>query len=322
MRRKTFSGKIDVHSHFLPAGYAEEFIRAGIVNPDGQPGFPEWSPELALEAYDELGIDTGILSISSPGIHHGDDFAARRLARRVNDAGAGVVSRYPGRFGLFASLPLPDVDGALRELTYALDELKADGIELKTNTLGVYLGDPRLDPVFDELNRRQAIVFIHPTSPAFCSHCGLSHPRSVLEFPFDTTRAITNLIYSGTLQRCPDITIIIPHAGGALPMLAGRIAGYAANAKIGGDTPVDVMGALGRIYYDTANAGLDSTLASTLQLVDPSHLLFGSDWPWMPTKGVAATIAGIDHAGLLSDRLREGVYRKNALTLFPRLGGL
>lgn len=314
-------GKIDVHSHFLPSGYADEFIRAGIVKPDGQAGFPEWNEDLALRAYDELGIETGILSISSPGVHHGDDVAACRLARRVNEAGAAVVGRRPDRFGLFASLPLPDVEGSLREIEYALDELGADGIELKTNTLGVYLGDPRLDSVFDELNRRRATVFIHPTSPGFCTDCGLDHPRSVLEFPFDTTRAITNLIFSGTIQRCPEITIIVPHDGGALPMLAKRIAGYAMSSGLGGDNPVDVIGLLQGIYYDTANGGSDLSLASTLQLIDPSHLLFGSDWPWMPTQGVASTIADLKSARLLSDAARQSIYRENALSLFPRLAG-
>jgi 6-methylsalicylate decarboxylase len=265
-------GKIDLHSHFLPPGYADEMIRAGLSMPDGMPGYPEWNPELALAAYDRLGISTGILSISSPGVHHGDDLAAKRLARRVNEAGAALVRRFPSRFGLFASLPLPDIDASLEELTYALDVLGADGIELKTNSRGIYLGDPRFEPVFDELNRRKALVFIHPTSPSFCNHCGLSHPRSVIEFPFDTTRAVMNMICSGTLARCPDLTIILPHNGGALPMVAKRIASYGAAAQIGCEAPVDVVGLLKKLYYDTANAGSDQTLASTLQLVDSSHL--------------------------------------------------
>ena len=124
----TFSDpdKIDVHSHFLPPGYAEEMIRAGLVNPDGMPGYPEWNPELALAAYDRLGISTGMLSISSPGIHYGNDLAAKRLARRVNEAGADLVRRFPSRFGLFASLPLPDINASLQELAYAFDVLGAD----------------------------------------------------------------------------------------------------------------------------------------------------------------------------------------------------
>jgi predicted TIM-barrel fold metal-dependent hydrolase len=129
--------KIDVHAHYLPLGYADEMRKAGIVHPDGMPDYPKWSPDLALEMYEKLGIETGILSISSPGVHYGDDAAARRLARHVNDAGAKVVAKYPKRFGLFAALPMPDVDGSLAELAYAMETLHADGLGLKTNAHGI-----------------------------------------------------------------------------------------------------------------------------------------------------------------------------------------
>jgi predicted TIM-barrel fold metal-dependent hydrolase len=311
-------GKIDVHSHFLPSGYADEMIRAGVSMPDGMPGYPQWNPELALTTYDSFDIKTGILSISSPGVHYGDDLAAKRLARRVNEAGADLVRRFPSRFGLFASLPLPAIDASLEELAYALDVLGADGIELKTNAAGSYLGDPKFDPVFDELNRRKALVFVHPTSPS-CSQCGLSHPRSVIEFPFDTTRAVMNMIFSGTLARCPHLRIIVPHSGGALPMLARRIASYGARPQISREGSVDVMGLLRTLYYDTANAGSDQTLASTLQLVDPSHMVYGSDWPWATASAVATNISDIEKASLLTERERSAIYRENALALFPRL---
>ena len=312
-------GKIDVHSHFLPQGYAEEMIRAGLSMPDGMPGYPQWNPELALETYDGLGISTGILSISSPGVHYGDDLAAKQLARRVNEAGADLVRRFPSRFGLFASLPLPAIDASLEELSYALDVLGADGIELKTNAGGIYLGDPKFDPVFDELNRRKALVFVHPTSPCSCSRCGLNYPRSVIEFPFDTTRAVMNMIFSGTLARCPHLRIIVPHSGGALPMLAKRIASYGAGAQIDRKGAVDVMGLLRTLYYDTANAGSDHTLASTLQLVDSSHMVYGSDWPWAGASAVATNISDIERASLLTENERSAIYRENALALLPRL---
>src|SRR5262249_30832175 len=149
-----------------PPGYADEMGRAGVTNPDGMPGYPEWSPELALETYDKFGIATAILSLSSPGVHYGDDAAARRLARSSNEVGANTALKYPGRFGLFATLPMPDVDGSLQELAYAMDVLNADGIGLKTNARGIYLGDRKFEPIFDELNRRKTVVFIHPTSPS------------------------------------------------------------------------------------------------------------------------------------------------------------
>ncbi len=219
-------GKIDVHAHYLPPDYAQELCAAGLTQPSGMPAYPEWSPSLALEKYDRLGIATGMLSISAPGVHYGDDQKARRLARKVNEAGAEFSRQHPRRFGLFAELPLPDVDGALTEIAYALDVLHADGIALKTNAGGIYLGDARFDPIFDELNRRRAVVFIHPTSPVCWEQCAMGYPQPMLEFPFDTTRAVTNLILSGTLERCPDVRMIIPHNGGALPILARRIAQF------------------------------------------------------------------------------------------------
>jgi 6-methylsalicylate decarboxylase len=161
----TFSDpdKIDVHSHFLPPGYAEEMIRAGLVNPDGMPGYPEWNPELALAAYDRLGISTGMLSISSPGVHYGNDLAAKRLARRVNEAGADLVRRFPSRFGLFASLPLPDINASLQELAYAFDVLGADGIELKTNSRGSTSATPSSTLCLtSSIAERHLSLFIRP----------------------------------------------------------------------------------------------------------------------------------------------------------------
>ena len=219
--------KIDVHAHYLPPSYLTQANAATGGKPDGIPGFPRWNADLAIAAMDELDIATAVLSVSSPGIHFGDDDAAGKLARAVNEAGAETVSDHTGRFGLFASLPLPDIDGALREIEYAFDTLHADGVIVLTNSQGVYLGDPRLDPVFAELNRRKAVIFIHPTSP-FCPVChgsSVGFPRPVMEFLFDTTRAVTNLVLLGTLDKFADIKIIVPHAGATLPIMADRIAG-------------------------------------------------------------------------------------------------
>jgi oligopeptide/dipeptide ABC transporter ATP-binding protein len=188
------------------------------------PAWPDWSAAAHLELMDRTGIDTAVLSVSSPGTHFGDAAAARRLAREVNDAGAQLVHHHPGRFGLFASLPLPDTDGALAELGYALDTLGADGVIVETNAHGVYLGDQRLEPVFAELARRRATVLVHPTSPPCWQQTALGRPRLMIEFIFDTARAVTGLILTGTLTRHPGMNIIVPHGGGALPLLADRIA--------------------------------------------------------------------------------------------------
>jgi 6-methylsalicylate decarboxylase len=183
--------KIDVHAHYLQPGYADELRKAGLTRPDGMADYPEWNPQLALRKYDDFGIEKGMLSISSPGVHYGDDAAARRLARKVNEAGAELVIKYPGRFGFFAALPMPDVDGSMEEIAYALDVLQADGIGLKTNVHGIYLGDRRFDPILQKLNRRKALVFIHPTSPSCWQQCALGYPRPLLEFPFNSAWAIT-----------------------------------------------------------------------------------------------------------------------------------
>ena len=217
-----FNNRIDVHFHYLSPEYREQMIDAVGGSPDGFAA-PQWSVETALAMMDRMNIATGMLSVSSPGVHFGNDAKARVLARSVNEFAARTMGEHRGRFGGFASLPLPDVDGALEEIAYALDTLKLDGIVMLTNFNGVYLGDKRLDPVFDELNRRGAVVFIHPTSPICWQQSALGYPRPMIEFTFDSTRAVVNLIFSGTTTRCPKVRFIVPHAGGTLPFLARRI---------------------------------------------------------------------------------------------------
>jgi|SRR5579862_1067294 len=310
--------KIDVHAHFLPTWYVEELRRSGISHPDGMRGYPEWSIESACETYDKLGIATGILSISSPGVFFGDVRAAVRLARRANEEGAEAVKRHPTRFGLFAELPLPDVPASLTEIAYALDTLCADGIALKTNVGGVYLGDKLFDAIFGELNFRGAVIFIHPTSPTCWRECSMGFPRSMLEFPFETTRAVTNLILSGTLKRFPKLQIIVPHNGGAVPMLAERIATIASSYALGPAANEDIRSYLRRLYYDTAMATSQHTLAPLLEIIDPSRILYGSDTPWFPEELLEALNRELAESRLLTDFDREGIYRQNASSLLKR----
>jgi predicted TIM-barrel fold metal-dependent hydrolase len=310
--------KIDVHAHYLPEGYEEEMRKAGVTQPDGMPGYPKWSVDLALETYEKYGIETGMLSISSPGVHYGDDAAARRLARKVNDQGAEAVTKHPKRFGLFAALPMPDVDGSLEEIAYAIDTLHADGIGLKTNAHGIYLGDKKFDPIFDELNRRKAVIFIHPTSPTCWQECGMGYPRPMLEFPFETARAVTNLIFSGTLERCPDLSIIIPHNGGTVPILAGRISAVGAVLRLGPPGTKDAMTYLRRLYYDTAMSGTGLSIASMLELIDVSQVVYGSDWPWYRAEQGLQTNKQIEESKFFSDLDRDAIYRTNVLKLLPR----
>lgn len=316
------SGLFDVHLHFVPEVYRNAANAAGYGAPDGMPGIPPWSETGMLEMMAAARIEQGILSISSPGIHFGDDRAACRLARAVNEEGARFKAAYPGKFGFFASIPLPDIGGALQEINYALDVLGADGIYLQSNARGVYPGESAFDVIFDELHHRKAVVFIHPTSPA-CSCCGPRErpmPRPVLDFMFETTRAVTNLILSGTLKRCPNIKLIAPHCGGALPVLADRIASTAGTLPDMGILAADeVIPSLGRIYYDLAGTPVPRQLQALRTFADPSHLLYGSDWPHTPRPKVERLLQRLlEHLGS-EPEFREDVKTRNAYRLFPRL---
>lgn len=316
--------RIDVHAHYLPAGYRRAAEAAGHEHPDGMPGLPHWDTGAALGMMDGLNIRTAMLSISSPGVHFGDDGAARKLAREVNEEGARAVSNHPGRFGLFASLPLPDIDGALAETAYALDTLKADGVAVETNHHGMYMGDKRLDPLFAELNRRRAVVFMHPTSPTCpcCQTLSLGYPRPMIEFMFETTRAVTNLLLTGTLDRFPGIRLIVPHAGAAVPVLADRIVGL--SPAIGLASPVDpdrFYATLQRLYYDLAGYPLPRLAPALLQIADPGRIFYGSDWPFTPLPIVTRLAGEMDRTALFDDATRRRMLHDNALALFPRLRG-
>jgi predicted TIM-barrel fold metal-dependent hydrolase len=318
----TETGRIDVHHHYVPPRYREQAIACGHEHPDGISQLPEWSPESALELMDSAGIETALLSVSSPGVHFGDDTRAADLARHVNEAGAQVASDHPGRFGLFASLPMPSVEHSLREITHAFDQLGADGVVLLTHSHGVYLGDPALDPVFEELDRRQAAIFIHPTSPACYQETALGYPRPMIEFLFDTTRAVTHLILSGTLKRFPNLRIIVPHCGGALPSVASRVAIMSQIIPQSAGQGIDPLADLAALYYDLAGFVTEGTLGGLLDLVDPSQLLYGSDWPFTPTPVIPALAQRLESFPQLDAEARDSIRRGNALRLFARLAGV
>jgi predicted TIM-barrel fold metal-dependent hydrolase len=264
---------------------------------------------------DRHAISTAITSIAEPGIYFGDRLFARDLARRCNEFSAQLIHEYPQRFGAFAILPLPYVDEALYELEYALDTLKLDGVVLLSSVDGRYPGDPMFDEVFTELNRRKAIVFLHPTVPTINSGLKLDLPQFLIEFVFDTTRAATNLVYSGTLERCPDIRFILAHAGGTIPYLAYRIS--MGQIMIPG-APQGVMTYLKRFYYDTALSFYANALRSLQELVDTSHILFGSDYPFAPEIATHFTVQGIQNYDGFDEQMRKSVEWESARVLFPR----
>jgi predicted TIM-barrel fold metal-dependent hydrolase len=241
---------------------------------------------------------------------------ARTLARECNEYAAQLVRDHPRRIGFFAAVPLPDTEGSLREITYALDVLKADGIGLLTSYGDKWPGDVAYTRVLEELNRRKAVVYFHPTAPNCCRNLVAGIPDALTEFPHDTTRAVTSLLYSGSFARFRDIRFIFSHAGGTIPMLAGRI------AQTGGglfdlekNMPQGVDYELKRLHYEIANSTHRSAMAALLNLVPRSQILFGSDYPFVPTE---VTTRGMTTLGLPTEQLRT-IGRDNALALFPRL---
>ena len=242
--------------------------------------------------------------------------ASRDFARECNEAAAELQRDYKGRFGHFAALPLPDTEGCLREIEHALDELNADGFALTTNYVDKYPGDDAFAAVFDELNRRKAVVYFHPTAASFAFNVIPNIPPPTIEFPFDTTRAITSLLFGGTFHRCPNIRWIFSHGGGALPILASRLVGLAKNRpELSARVPNGVMHEFSKLYVDVVGVTTPGALRAVLDIVPMSHLLYGSDFPfWDPD----TTIKGL--AGLkLSAADLQAIERDNALKLLPKL---
>jgi len=311
--------RIDTHHHILPPAYiAEERERilgaAAAVSPD----FIEWTPQRALAELDRNGVATAITSISTPGVWFGDRDQGRRLARACNEYGARMAADYPCRFGMFAALPLPDVEGSLREIEYALDVLKLDGIGLMTSYGDRWPGDPAFAPVFDELNRRGSAVYFHPTAPNCCPSIP-DITNAVIEYPTDTTRAITSLLFSGTLSRCPDIRFIFSHGGGTLPMIVTRIVGMLGRPSmkaVAARVPNGAMQEFHKLYYDTAGITNPMAMAALKAFVPMTQVLFGSDYPYWP---IGMFVDGLAGLGLFESDLRA-IERDNALRLFPQYG--
>ena len=308
--------RIDVHHHILPPPYmlrARDRILA--ISDREHSRLLNWTPAGAVEEMDKVGIATAISSLGLPGVWFGGPKPAASLARSCNEYAAKMVKDYPGRFGFFAAVPLPDQDGSLRETEYALDVLKADGIGLVSSYDHKWLGDTTFTPVFDELNHRKAVVFIHPAVPDCCDHLMPGIPTSTLEFVFDTTRTITSLLVSGTFSRFPDIRFIFCHAGGTMPMVAARTVAFVQRHKeIGDRLPNGAVFELKKLYYDVANSTNPSSMAALMNLVPTTQILFGTDFPYVPA---AATANGLDEFGLSANDL-QAINRENATRLFPR----
>jgi len=310
--------KIDIHHHVAPGEYVSALAARGINETGGRP-FPRWDLEENLAFMDRHGIGTAMLSVSAPGVFFGDRGLARELARICNEFLAGLLRAYPYRFGAFAVLPLPDVESSLAELSYSLDTLGLDGVGLLSSVDGRYMGDPAYDVLWDELDRRLAVAFMHPHAPEEDVPRGLSLPSSLIEFVFETTRAVASLLFSGTFERCPGVRLILPHAGGTVPYIALRLCLGQFWPGLQEQVPQGVLPYLQRLYYDTALSGAPFALRSLQELVDNAQILFGSDYPFAPELATVATIGGLNGYDGFDAPALESVYADNARALFPRL---
>ena len=312
---------IDVHHHFLPDAFWRATNEAH--GPVGGFAPPPWSKEGMLSYMDDAGINVAITSISTPGVHMGDDAAASDLAKRVNELSAEMIQERPDRLGGFAALPLPDVDGALRALEYGLDTLKLDGVVLFSNARGIYLGDDRFRPLFDELERRQAVVFVHPTASVDASSRGLGLPDTLIDFTADTTRAVAQLHYRGTFARTPNVKYIFSHAGGTIPYLATRFGIVDEMGFIpGGEERGTAADTLKRLYWDTALSWREPILQMLRAEIGLDQVLFGSDFPYLRRDLAVACRGQVETSPALDEAEARAILAGNALKLFPRLAAL
>ena len=309
------ASRVDVHQHIIPPFYRDLLAKAGIGKAGGR-ALPDWDPHAALESMDLLGTATAIVSVSTPGAGFlADPDDAVNLARRLNDLAASLAAGHPGRFGHFATLPMPDTSASAAEARRALDELGADGVVLLANNRGTYLGSGGQDELWQTLNDRRAVVFVHPADLPAPAVDGI--PPFATDFLLDTTRAAFLLVRNGIVRRYSNIRFILSHAGGFVPYASHRLA-----LTIAGDTghsPLDVLDDFRTFYFDTALSSSPAALPTLLAFARPGHVLFGSDWPFAPTTAGRYFADGLD-TGVDPGTL-QAINRANAEALFPRLAG-
>ncbi len=299
--------RIDVHHHLMYPGYLEDAggRRAGSTF--------KWSPEMSIEDMDKSGIAVSIMSLIQPSASTTEVEKGRKIARLANELGAQLARDHKGRFGSFATIPLLDTDGALKEIAYALDTLKADGIGLMTSYQDKYLGDAAFAPIWEELNRKKAVIYTHPLSPECCRNVKTGVPPAVVEYATDTTRTIASLVFSGTAARYPGIRWIFSHSGGTMPFLLSRFVRQEIDMKESAAErmPKGLMHELKKFYYDTAQGNHSGALAALMKIVTPSQVLFGTDFPF---RDGAEEIGGLAAFRFKPKDLRA-IERDNALKL-------
>lgn len=339
--------KIDIHHHVIPAAVAEIFAQLGNTKMGGI-NVPAFNPEEDLAFMDRAQIQTAIVSLSDVGDTFKKEADAKRIARTSNEFYAQLRQDYPGRYGAFATLPLPHIDAARQELIYALDDLQLDGVMLLSNFEGVYLGNPKFDDIMAELNKRRAIVFVHPgKTPEDSAKDALSFPEFMLEFVFDTSRAITNMIVNKIPERYPNIRFIFAHMGGTVPYLVERITLGVVNVRhynpnisadaqekidrfstaLGRVLPMDVVSertahvqkALKSFYFDTAVSSAAPTIQAVKDFAGLEHIVFGTDFSYAPEVVNQISQRLLDKSGLSDDE--KSAVGTNAYALFPQFRG-
>jgi predicted TIM-barrel fold metal-dependent hydrolase len=300
--------RIDVHSHIAPPAWIQRLTPEGLILPP----LANWSVGAYVEELDRAGIAKATTSITAPGLWVQDRDVARALARACNDYAAGLRSDYPGRFGIFATLPLPDVDGTLREIEYALDVLDADGVMLFTNYGDRWLGDPAFDPVFEELNRRRAIVYTHPVSANCCRNLVPGINDATIEFGTDTTRSIARFVFSGSAARYPDVRMIFSHAGGTMPFLIGRFDLWSRTPPNPAIVPTGFRSHARRFFYDIAQATDPVALTALSSVVPVSQIVFGTDYPF---RSCLEHVEGLHSAGVFTPQQIRAIESGNAAAM-------
>jgi 6-methylsalicylate decarboxylase len=305
--------RIDVHHHLSPPSYIAESIAKNF----GEPLMRKWRPENSLADMDAAGVVVAMLSITAPGVSYTSGEPARKMARECNEYAAKLIADHPGRFGSFAVLPLTDPEGSLKEIEYALDTLKLDGIGLLTSYGDKWLGDPLFLPVMEELNRRKVVVYTHPTAANCCVNLVRTEPPVMIEFGTDTTRTIADIIFSGNAQKFRDIRWIFSHAGGTMPFLIERFIRHPLlEPKAKATVPDGTLAELTRFYYDTAQTANKAAMSGLTAVIPTSQILFGTDYPYRTS---IDHVKGLRNSGVFTDAQLMDIERGNALKLLPRL---
>ena len=304
--QQTRASRIDVHGHFMSPIMIETIGAQELGN------FATWSAAKHLDTMEENGVASTMISIPP----HYDPELVDRVARPTNEFGARLAQDHPGRFGLMAFLPMPHIDTTLREIEYALDTLKADGVAMYTNYGDKWLGDPVFNPVLEELNRRHAVVFAHPISADCCKALLPNVADTTIEWQTDTTRAIANMLFNGAASRYPNVKMIFSHGGGTMPFLVERFNAAAANAKYKEYFPQGFAGAAAKMFFDTAWTSNAVAMTALRTVVPISQILFGTDYP---ARTVTDHVKGLQECGVFNATELQQVERGNALALFPRL---